>query len=75
MGRRSFDARELACGLLAVDVTLNGVTMPALVDTGAPRLSSIAPPRASRESARVVPRRGVRDVRRIGGVFPFRVGE
>jgi hypothetical protein len=28
---------ELACGLLAVDVDLNGVRMPALVDTGAPR--------------------------------------
>jgi hypothetical protein len=28
---------ELACGLLAVDVTLNGVTLPALLDTGAPQ--------------------------------------
>ena len=34
-GAETFDARELACGLLAVDMTLNGVTMPALVDTGA----------------------------------------
>ena len=29
--------RELACGLLAIDVDLNGVRVPALVDTGAPR--------------------------------------
>ena len=36
-GAASFDMRELPCGLLAVDVTLNGVTMPALVDTGAPQ--------------------------------------
>ena len=28
---------ELACGLLAIDVDLNGVRMPALVDTGAPQ--------------------------------------
>uniref|UniRef100_A0A7S0NLD9 Peptidase A2 domain-containing protein n=1 Tax=Micromonas pusilla TaxID=38833 RepID=A0A7S0NLD9_MICPS len=31
------DLDELACGLLAVNVTLNGVKMPALLDTGAPR--------------------------------------
>lgn len=29
--------RELACGLLAIDVDLNGVRVPALVDTGAPQ--------------------------------------
>ena len=28
---------ELPCGLLAVNVTLNGVKMPALLDTGAPQ--------------------------------------
>ena len=31
------DLDELPCGLLAVNVTLNGVAMPALLDTGAPQ--------------------------------------
>ena len=31
------DLDELPCGLLAVNVTLNGVKMPALLDTGAPQ--------------------------------------
>ena len=31
------DLDELPCGLLAVNVTLNGVRMPALLDTGAPQ--------------------------------------
>ena len=31
------DLDELPCGLLAVNVTLNGVAMPALLDTGTPQ--------------------------------------
>ena len=31
------DLDELPCGLLAVNMTLNGVKMPALLDTGAPQ--------------------------------------
>ncbi|EEH51567.1 uncharacterized protein MICPUCDRAFT_66169 [Micromonas pusilla CCMP1545] len=36
-GLESFALNELPCGLLAVGVTVNGVSMPALVDTGAPQ--------------------------------------
>ena len=36
-GLRTVSLNELPCGLLSVDVTLNGVRMPALLDTGAPQ--------------------------------------
>jgi len=36
-GRKTAELLELPCGLLAVEVTLNGVRMPALLDTGAPQ--------------------------------------
>ena len=36
-GLKTAVLNELPCGLLSVDVTLNGVRMPALLDTGAPQ--------------------------------------
>ena len=71
-GAETFDARELACGLLAVDVTLNGVTMPALVDTGAPQtIVNRAAARVAGIGAGGSAGAGSETSGEIGGVFPF----
>lgn len=71
-GAATFDMRELPCGLLAVDVTLNGVTMPALVDTGAPQtIVNRAAARVAGIDANAGGFAGAGSESKVGGGNPF----